>query len=330
MPDPYKSIHLIRHELEARGFTATKIVENGHSYFVFTKNDLRWQSRTAYVDYPFVPLAIKNLSTRKDQAYAYVANHGVAIAKTFSYTTPDEVAWDKVKAVTPLIVKPVDSDGSQGLTRNVTTEEALLTGVKNALLISTHALVQQQFFGDELRFTCMNGRVMSALLRMPATLKGDGEHTVEPLLSAATAARPQLNEHLPYIQYPQLQANLVLQNLRQDEIVAKDVTIQIGESTMISGGAYVYDVLTEVDPTYIDVIEGLVQSLDARFLVVDFLIADRTVPAKPDNYIFLEFNTAPALKLYYSIRDGEQFDIVPLLSDLIVEQLKGVSVTIAK
>ncbi|MEO6513096.1 MAG: hypothetical protein ABIR37_00255 [Candidatus Saccharimonadales bacterium] len=323
MVDPYKSIHLIARELEARGFNAKPLSKDGKKYLEFTKGDIRWRSRTAYVDYPFVMQSLKLLSTHKDRAYDYVAEHGVAIAKTITVTSSSQIVWEDVSTISPLIVKPVDRGGSKGLTRNVTSNDELQTAIQNALTFSSQVLVQQQFEGQELRFTCINGRVQSAVLRSPASIKGDGKRSVEQLLKAENEARTKLNALLEYIQYPMLEGNLITRPLNLHDIVQQELVVQVAESTMISGGASVFDVLSDVDQSYLDIVENLVRSLDAQFLVVDILIADITKPANNENYIFLEFNTAPALKLYYGVRDGEQFDIVPLVTDMIVQRLQA-------
>jgi uncharacterized protein (DUF1330 family) len=71
------------------------------------------------------------------------------------------------------------------------------------------------------------------------------------------------------------------------------------------------------------VVENLVQTLGARFVVVDMMLQDYTKPKTAANYAFIEFNTAPVLKLFYSCRDGKQYDVVAELAAMIDTSLTG-------
>lgn len=54
-----------------------------------------------------------------------------------------------------------------------------------------------------------------------------------------------------------------------------------------------------------------------EFLVIDLMIKDYTKPQTDDNYVFMEFNTAPALRLYYGMRTGKPFDMTAKLVDML-------------
>jgi hypothetical protein len=53
------------------------------------------------------------------------------------------------------------------------------------------------------------------------------------------------------------------------------------------------------------------------------MIHDHTKPQTEDNYTFIEFNTAPVLKMFYSCRDGNHYDILGDLVPMINATLTG-------
>ena len=69
--------------------------------------------------------------------------------------------------------------------------------------------------------------------------------------------------------------------------------------------------------TYKDIAITIADKLQAPFLIVDLIVYDHTQSAREDNYVFLEINTSPALKMYYGARNRVYFDIVSVLGAMI-------------
>ena len=61
-------------------------------------------------------------------------------------------------------------------------------------------------------------------------------------------------------------------------------------------------------------------------MVVDIMIQNLRQPHTKNNYAFIEFNTAPVLKLFYSCRDGKHYDVLPELAAMIDASLQGAQV----
>ena len=60
-------------------------------------------------------------------------------------------------------------------------------------------------------------------------------------------------------------------------------------------------------------------NVNPPFLVIDIMVKQWKSELQPEDYIFLEFNTAPALEIYTSIRAGETPDTIARLADLVDE-----------
>ncbi len=324
--NPYASHKLLAAELKARGYEITESLENGHlivSYGSPWGNS--WVTPAAHIRYPFTSKAAQQFSVNKAAAYTYANQQGIPTPFTKELEVDDTLSSEEAQSLlnqyAPLIVKPNNSSLSQGLTRHIydieTLENACLTA--RSIKQST-VLIQQQVSGDEIRFIIMKGRIVAALLRQTPRVVGDGIHTVEALIQRENEERKLLT--FPYITYPLLTEQIIDKDFLTDQrVLADGEVLELSSASMIREGCSIYQVLNEIHQDYIAEIETFVEKFQADFLVADFLIQDyRQVPSQT-NHWFLEFNASPVLKLCYGCRDGNMFDIVPRIADLIDEAL---------
>jgi D-alanine-D-alanine ligase-like ATP-grasp enzyme len=318
------TVELLEARLAEHGFSVEKFELKERSYTRFVSPSGRvWLTQDAHVSYPFLNATIDKISRDKSLGYDFAAMHEVIVPQTHQVDAQtSDIELETYLKDSPLVVKPLDASLSRGVSLNVRDLKSLKTGIESALQFSDTVLVQQQIEGDELRFVVVGGKVRAALLRQTARVTGDGTQTMGQLIAAENKARKQLT--MPYVSYPQLTQDIIdLQAMDLDEVPAKGEVRELGRGTMIKTGASIYNVLKTVDDSYIDIAEKLTKALGAEFVVVDVMIKDYTVPAMTDNYAFIEFNTAPVLKLFYSCRDDEHFDVLEYLAPMIAQSLEG-------
>ena len=323
--DPNATYKLLKPEFEKRGYSTTEESDGDHRYFLFHSPAGKiWRSRVARIGYPFTSLAAKNMFNHKEDAYTFAQSHGVNIPFTRYVAADEEVSQSEAQSLLDkygtLIVKPSNSTLSRGLTLNITSIEALGDAITYARQIKKGVLIQEQIDGEEIRFIVLKGKVKGALLRQTARVIGDGHSTIAELIKAENEVRKTLI--FPLISYPQLSNLIVDSSFFTDEtILAEGEVRELNRATMIKNGSSVYNVLKNVHPSYIEIVENMVADVDTKFMAVDLFLKDYTQPKNNRNYWFIEFNTSPVLKLCYGCRDGKMFDIVPLLVEVIDEHL---------
>lgn len=273
--------------------------------------------------YPFATSSARLIARDKMTAYDFVAHNGVPVPRSVVVEPngPYKTALSLLDACKSVIVKPVKGAGSAGLTLDVTTPEGLGEALNAAWQNGAPAVVQQQFYGEEIRFTIVNGTVVAALLRQKPRVVGDGVATVAQLIMRENEQRKAMTDTL--VPYPQLTAELIGEEaILGETVLAEGETRELSKSTMIRGGASIYNILDTIHPSYIAAAEQAAYGLGHGFIVVDMMIADYMTPATDDNHVFIEFNLAPALSLFYSCRDGRHVPIaekhlVPMLEKVI-------------
>jgi D-alanine-D-alanine ligase-like ATP-grasp enzyme len=273
--------------------------------------------------YPFVTTSSRRILRNKSLSYALAESFDITIPSTIvamNYSKELELFLETHQR---LIVKPNNGQGSHGLTLNIETVEQLKKAVDSALLHSNQVLVQRQFIGEEVRFTAFDGKVRSAMLRQKPYVTGDGSSTVADLIEAENKARALLT--FTSVQYPQLDENFISAELIHSKYVPEDKEkVELGLGTMIRNGASIYDVMNTIDHSYIKIVEKIASAFGKGMVALDMMISDIHTVADKDNYIFLEMNNDPSLILYYSCRDGNNFDIVnDYLGPMIIDAIEG-------
>lgn len=314
------SIRLLSQKLVQLGFSIEELPLAPEPYVVFTApNGWRWLTRARILAYPFTATATAHISRNKQLSYAFAERHGVVIPKTLVYPKDQKELDAFLESYAPLIVKPLMSYGSHGVTLNITDQSALRAALDEASLYASEILVQQQFIGQEIRFTVLKGKVVSCILRETPRVVGDGSSSVAELIRKENAARAELNFDL--VPYPPLDASLIPEHFLNDQTVpSAGEIVEFTKSTLVAGGGVMREVTADVHASYKQLVESLAGALNPDFLVIDMLVADHTRPRTDDNYVFLEFTTAPSLRLYYNVRSGQDYDVAAALANMIYER----------
>jgi cyanophycin synthetase len=316
---------LLERALDTKGYVLEFDETSPATATYVSPSGAKWITRAAHIAYPFTSEKARDISIHKKKTHEFALERGFPVPHTVMVGEAgiaNEEARQLLDRYKTLIVKPADASLSRGLTMAITSYEQLIEAVRYAKTFSSNVLIQQQVEGEEIRFTLLQGKVEAALLRQTPRVVGDGASTIAELIKRENEHRRQLR--LEYVTYPQLDETLIDSKfLASTQVPSKEEIVELNRSTMIRGGCSVYNILDNIDDSYIQKIESLTAGLGADFIVADVFCSDFTLPAADGNYQLIEFNTAPALKLYYGCRDGKQFDIARRLATMIDTHLQG-------
>ena len=314
------NIMLIRSGLEGRGYTAKTRVIDEMIHVSFEKEGSSTWLTTASpaLSYPVTHNAIRQISRNKTMANDFVHQLGYRVPRSSIYNKDKDMTEvnQLLDEVGRVIVKPEYGSLSRGVTLDITTKEVLQQAIDKVYETDWgNVVIQEQVYGDEIRFVLIDGRLTGAALRQTPRVVGDGSSTLKELIQQENISRSNITDTA--VPYPKLDEALIDgELLSSDNVPADGEVIELGKGTMIRSGASIYNVMESIHPSYAPIVEDIAKNLGAKFVVIDMLLSDYTQPADA-NYSFIEFNTSPVLKLFYSCRDGNHFDIVPHLVDLI-------------
>ena len=295
-------------ELNISGEVIRRIVFPSGTNWLTTKN----------ISYPFSSAKTHALVNNKYATYELCRASGIKIPHTILLKPGDTQPADVDYMNT--IVKPNDGYGSKGLSLTMVSHYDLENALKLAASNDSkrHALIQQRVKYKEYRFTVLNGRVESVLLKQPAAVYGDGLKNVRELIAEENKNRLNVNIGRLHIQYPQLSEDNMV-NLSVDMlyyIPQKSEEVVLGQSSLVRDGASVYELIDSITPIYIKIAEQIACLVGSSLLAVDMFIKDVSNSTGSD-YFFNEANCSPALRMYYASRNKD----MSWLADKIIDQL---------
>lgn len=129
-----------------------------------------------------------NFTTNKQVTKFVLENIGIRtprgiVARSFKEAAP---LIKKTRLSYPLIVKPLDGSLARGVSWNIQTLSELKKAVvffeKTRSSKKSRFLVEEMHTGDEFRIFVFNGKIVSCVKKVPATIIGDGKLTIKELV----------------------------------------------------------------------------------------------------------------------------------------------------
>lgn len=316
--DSTSNIAIMSAALGKNGFTWTDTDLDERPYRQFYKEGIpRWLTYwEPSLTYPTTHRALNEISRNKTAAYEYVAQLGYRTPRTVTVTRDNRQTESIQRLLTEsprVVVKPVYGSLSRGVVRGNTSASQIESVLDTAFETDKEVIVQEQVFGEEVRFVLIGGTLRAAILRQRPQVVGDGSSSVRELIDLENESRRSIHDVM--VSYPLLdETNCDMTDVDYDSIPSEGQVVVLGYGSMIMNGASMYDIVDTVHPAYRSMTEHIARSLAADFIVIDVIISD---VHSFDDYAFLEFNTSPVLRLFYSCRDGKHFDAASLLANLI-------------
>lgn len=228
----------------------------------------------------------------------------------------------------PVILKPSAGTRGLGVTWNIQTE----MGLKKALIhfkvaANEHAfltsksktfLVEEMFQGNEYRVMVLDKKVVSCVEKIPASVIGDGQSTIQELIHIFNQTRlPGFFIHVDKIVRETLKKN----NLDLKSVLPKGQVLRLRNNLNMSDGGRSIDVTSQLHPTLKALCIKAIESIGLTYGGVDLMAHDLRDPKT--RYVILEINSNP----YYNMNEkplaeGKGVDISWLLLKKMFPRLK--------
>lgn len=208
-------------------------------------------------------------------------------------------------SATAFVVKPKSTNYGLGISifKEGATYEDYQKSLNFAFKEDSSVLIEEFLDGTEYRFFVIDDKVEAVLLRVPANVKGDGEHTVEELVIQKNQDPLRGKGHrtpLEKIQLGELE-DLMLkgQGKRFDSIPKKDEILYLRENSNVSTGGDSIDMTDHIPDDYKQIAADAVAATGAKISGIDLIIKDLDVPATaPNAYGIIEANFNPSMYMH--------------------------------
>lgn len=176
----------------------------------------------------------------------------------------------------PVVVKPADLDGGRGVKTHLTTPADVARAFAAARALSKQVLVEKHIDGNDYRLQVFRGEVYWATHRVPASITGDGEHTVRELVNLVNAEprRAAIGGLKRIMLDDESNAWLARQQLTLDAVPGKDRFVRLKGAANVASGGTIVPVLEDAHPDNLALAARAARLLRLDVAGVDLLIPD--------------------------------------------------------
>lgn len=307
---------LILEETARRGWRTQSIGPNAR-FLKIIHPDGRWEMVSGTNSTRSSAIGIQ-ISGNKDLTMDFIKSYGYLLPE-YALVASEEAVIKFLQANETIVLKPTDSSQTKGVTVGVTTEEGARQAFQYARSFSNsdNVIAQKHLEGKLYRLVILDGTLIAAIERQPASVVGDGISTIRQLITQVNQ-NPERGDslHAPLSPINLTAATEFLGEDMERVLPANDATTVVAINMIGNGGRSVA-VLESVHPDWRTFTERIATETKLFISGFDVICDDISQPLS-NNYVpLLEINAAPALRFHEYPSEGEPVHIAPLLLDAL-------------
>lgn len=224
----------------------------------------------------------------------------------------------------PLVIKPIDGNHGRGITTNINGWDDALTAMDAAKRASKNArrvIVEKYITGRDHRVLVINYRMVAAALRTPASVTGDGEHTISELIEIVNADPRRGYGHEKVLTKIKLDDSthrmLEKQELTLETVLEKGRQIHLQATANLSTGGTSTDVTDTVHPDNVFMFERIARIIGLDICGIDVMAHDLTQPLQDIGGAILEVNAAPGFRMHVAPAEGLPRNVAEPVVDML-------------
>ena len=221
----------------------------------------------------------------------------------------------------PVVVKPLDGNHGNGASINITNYDEAVNAFHRAKEFSEKIIVEKYITGSDFRVLVINYKFVAAALRTPASVTGDGKHTVRELVEIANADPLRGDGHNNIL--TKIPANEVCHELlckhgmTMDSVPEADQIVYLQPTANLSTGGTATDVTDEVHPSNILLFERAARLVGLDICGIDIMAPDLKTPIKENGGAIIEMNAAPGFRMHLKPSYGTPRNVAAPVMDML-------------
>ena len=208
----------------------------------------------------------------------------------------------------PLVIKPIDGNHGKGNTTNITTYEQAIKAFAAAKEFNRSVIVEKFINGYDFRALVINYKFICAALRTPASVVGDGEHTIQWLIDETNRDPRRGYGHERVL--TQITVDQFTQKMLDDHgytlntVPPKDELVILKPTANLSTGGTSTDVSDEVHPANLFMFERIARIVGLDICGIDVMATDLQTSLLENGGAVLEVNAAPGFRMHLEPAQG--------------------------
>ncbi|MEP7252046.1 MAG: cyanophycin synthetase [Ginsengibacter sp.] len=202
----------------------------------------------------------------------------------------------------PFVIKPIDGNHGKGATTNITTFEQAEKALEAARKYSRTVICEKYITGFDFRVLVINFKFICAALRTPASVTGDGEHTIQWLIDETNKDTRRGYGHEKVLTQITIdgftQKKLEEKGYSLETIPQKGELVLVKPTANLSTGGTSTDVTDEIHPVNIFLAERIAKIIGLDICGIDIMASDLKTPLAETGGAVLEVNAAPGFRMH--------------------------------
>jgi cyanophycin synthetase len=248
---------------------------------------------------------------------------GLPVPRSEVVDTEDGAVAAAKKLGFPCVVKPLDGNHGRGVHLDLRSEADVRAAFPGAQRESRagDVVVETYVHGNDYRVLVIGGRLAAVAERVPASVVGDGEHTVRELVDTANADPRRGIGHEKVLTRIQLndaaEALVRAQGLELDAVPESGVRVKLALTGNMSTGGTSIDRTLEAHPDNVEIAETAARVVGLDIAGIDFICPDIETPVRETGGAIVEVNAAPGFRMHTHPTEGEpQYVARPVMDSL--------------
>lgn len=191
-----------------------------------------------------------------------------------------------------VVVKPAQGEQGRGVYVDLSSEREVISAVRSVKELCDTVLIEEFVEGEDLRIIVIGGEVVAAAVRRPATIIGDGVHTIIELIdkqSRRRAAATRGESRIPMD--AETERCVEAANYQLLDILPKDQPLEVRRTANLHTGGTMHDVTNDLNPVLAAAARETATLLHMPVVGLDMIVE---APDKP-KYRIIEVNERPGL-----------------------------------
>jgi cyanophycin synthetase len=221
----------------------------------------------------------------------------------------------------PLVTKPLNGNHGKGATTNLKDWEELKEGMRIAQKYSRAVICEKFITGYDHRALVINYKFVAAALRTPASVTGDGQHTIQELIDIVNSDPRRGFGHEKVL------TNITVDTQTENILEAKGLTLEsilpAGEelwlkpTANLSTGGTSTDLTDHVHPSNIILFERIARIIGLDICGIDVMAPDLSTPIAENGGAVLEVNAAPGFRMHLEPSQGLARNVAEPVIDML-------------
>jgi cyanophycin synthetase len=267
-----------------------------------------------------------DIAADKQLTKQLLAGAGIPVAEGVTAWSPLEAAAALVEIGGPVVIKPLVGSQGANLTVGVRTAAEAATAYSKAATVSEAVLVEALVPGTDYRVLVIDGQIAAAAQLRPASVTGDGLHTIGQLVATANTDPRRGVGHSRELTMIKLDADALshLDALGLDDhsVPAAGQVVTLRRNANLSTGGTSKDVTDLIHPEVAEICRRAAALSGIDVCGIDLRLGDITAPLHdPSGHgaaqpcAVLELNACPGLRMHLSPTEGRPRDVAAAVVD---------------